>query len=78
MLTRKCYLHEYVVFCRDNASDTSSISQSSYDPSQPMFAGVSAEIADTVAMSTEDTGNNGIVLISNKSKGSDGTLHLIG
>ncbi len=43
-----------------------------------MFSGVSAEIADTVAMGTEDTGNNGIVLISNTSKGSDGTCNLIG
>ena len=54
---------------RDNASDTSSISQTSYDPSKPMFSGMASEIPDSGPAATDDASSGGVVLLSSKSKG---------
>lgn len=58
---------------RDDQSDSSSsISQTSYDPSQPTFSGRGGEIADvitdSVAQSSNDASAGGITLISHKAK----------
>ena len=60
-----------MVYCRDDHSDTSSISQTSYEPAKPMFAGMSSEIPDSVATTTsnEDTG---VMLISSKPRADAG------
>ena len=52
---------------RDAQSDTSSISQNSYDPSQPMFSGMSSEIPETDPIAA-DEGSGGIVLLSAKTR----------
>lgn len=57
----------------DDKSDTSSISQSSYDPSKPVFSGMSAEIPETSDPAKEEADTGGIVLISAKSKPDAGT-----
>ena len=51
-------------------SDTSSISQSSYDPSKPMFSGMASEIPDSAPSALEDPSSaGGVVLLSSKTKG---------
>ena len=69
--------------CRaaDTQSDTSSVSQASYDPNRPLFSHLSSEISDTIASPVEDAGGDdgddgGIVLVSTKPRtdaGSTGT-----
>ncbi len=53
-------------------SDSSSISQSSYDPSKPMFSGMAAEIPDSLpgaaAAAADDAAGGGVVLLSSKPK----------
>ena len=44
------------------------MSQTSYDPSKPMFSGMASEIPDSVP-TTDDTSSGGVVLLSSKSKG---------
>ena len=57
---------------RDNMSDSSSTSQTSYDPNRPMFAGMSAEIPDSIATSVDDSTSSGITLVSAKPRGEAG------
>lgn len=50
----------------DAKSDTSSISQTSYDPNRPDFRGMSAEISESLPTTVDE--DSGITLISSKPK----------
>ena len=60
-----------MLVCRDTQSDTSSISQSSYDPNMPEFSGMASEIPDAQPEETDSGG--GITLVSTKTRQTDVT-----
>lgn len=60
-----------MLVCRDTQSDTSSISQSSYDPNMPEFSGMASEIPDAQPEETDSGG--GITLVSTKTRQTDAT-----
>ena len=62
----------YYLLCgsRDTQSDTSSISQSSYDPNMPEFSGMASEIPDSQAPA-EESDSGGITLVSSKVRQTD-------
>ena len=52
----------------DARSDTSSISQSSYDPSKPTFSGMAAEIPEASPLEADQPDSGSVTLISAKAK----------